>query len=339
MAYQGVIDDIRKCIQLEKPTRIPVFALSEEFDVRVCGMVYEDFATNAQNMAQCQIQVIERFDYDWAWLQVDDCFEFEVLGVGVKGGGNILYATCDYLPATADTLKQLKMPDPQKDGRMPILLEAISTLRAHFGDTICITGRTAAPFSSVMLLYGLEVGTMLCYNDEKLLRDTMDFFVELQAEWGKAQYEAGAHALWVGDCNASTHLISPNFYRDFAFEPAQRLLEAYQQMDIITLYHASEEGGSLPIMVELGADVLSPGPGIDMVEVIEMARGKVCVAGNIDPIAVLERGTVEEIERETARLINAGKKAGGYIFNSGEMIPRDTPIENIEAMMKVAKRG
>jgi len=337
MAYQGVIDDIHKCINLEKPGNIPVFALSEEFDVRVCGMVYEEFATDAKKMAQCQIEVIERFDYDWAWLQVDDCFEFEVLGVGVEGGGNILYATCDYLPANEETLKNLKMPNFQNDGRLPVLLEGISRLREHFGDTICVTGRTAAPFSSVTLLYGMEETSMLCYTDEKLLRDTMDFCVELQTEWGKAQKEAGAHALWVGDCNASTHLISPTFYREFALEPAKRIIEAYKEANIITFYHASEEGASLPIMMELSADVLSPGPGIDMAEVLEMAKGKSCVVGNIDPINVLERGTVEDVQQETERLINLGKKYGGYIFNSGEMIPRGTPVGNIEAMMKRAK--
>ena len=178
---------------------------------------------------------------------------------------------------------------------------------------------------------------MLCYTDEKLLRDTMEFFVELQTKWGRAQKEAGAHALWVGDCNASTHLISPTFYREFAFEPAKQILEAYKEANTITFYHASEEGESLPIMMELGADVLSPGPGIDMAEILEMAKGKVCVVGNIDPINVLERGTVEDVQRETERLINLGKKYGGYIFNSGEMIPRETPVENIEAMVKRAK--
>jgi len=35
MAYKGVIDDIRKCVAPQKPSRIPVFACSEEFDVRM----------------------------------------------------------------------------------------------------------------------------------------------------------------------------------------------------------------------------------------------------------------------------------------------------------------
>ena len=37
MAYDGVIEDVRTAIALEEPKRIPVFALSEEFDVKWYG--------------------------------------------------------------------------------------------------------------------------------------------------------------------------------------------------------------------------------------------------------------------------------------------------------------
>ena len=338
MAYQGLMDDIHKCIRLEKPDRTPVFALSEEFDVRMCGLVYEAYATNAADMARCQIEAIERYDYDWAWLQVDDCIEFEVLGVGVQGGGNILYATSAYLPPTVETLKGLKIPDPQKDGRMPVLLEAIGKVKARFGDTVCVTGRTAAPFSSVGLLYGIDQAMLLPYSDEKLLRDTIEFFVEMQTTFGIAQFEAGADALWFGDCNASTHMMSPDFYKEFAFEPAKRVIEAYRQADGLTFYHASEDGAAFPIMAELGADVLSSGPEIDIAEAIQSTKGKVCYTGNIDPIAVLANGTVEVVEKETERILRIGQQNVGYIFCSGEMIPRHTPEENMLAMMETAKR-
>ena len=181
MAYAGVMEDIRKAVRLEKPNRLPVFACSEEFDVRMAGECYETYSNDAKVMAKCQIEAIKKYDYDWAWLQVDDCIEFEVLGVGCKGGGNILPATCDYLPPTEETLKGLKMPDPEKDGRMPILLEAISRIKEELGDTVCVTGRVAAPFSSVTLLYGMTETSMLMYDNPALIHETNKFFVELQA--------------------------------------------------------------------------------------------------------------------------------------------------------------
>jgi uroporphyrinogen decarboxylase len=338
MAYNGVLDDVRKCAALEKPGRIPVFAISEEFDVRVFGITYEDYCQDARKLAACQIAAIERFDYDWCWLQVDDCIEFEPLGVGTKGGTNIVRATCQYLPAASETLKRLRMPDPNKDGRMPILLDAISKVKSRFGDSVCVTGRTAAPFSSVGLLYGLEESMLLPYMNPDLLRETLEFFIELQTRFGKAQIEAGADAIWFGDCNASSHLISPDLYQQYAFEPAKRVTEGYKKAGGIVFYHASEEGRSLPIMTGLGAGALSCGPGIDIRDALAITKGKVCFMGNLDPIKVIQNGTPRDVERETIRIMDAGKGAGGFIFNSGEMIPRDTPEENMRVMIQTAKK-
>ena len=115
MPYGGCVEDVRRAARGERPERLPVFLCSEEFDVRVAGETYERFANDSAVMAGVVEKTIRMFDYDWAWLQVDDCLVYELLGVGVKGEGNILYATCDYLPPTADTLKGLRVPDFGKE--------------------------------------------------------------------------------------------------------------------------------------------------------------------------------------------------------------------------------
>lgn len=339
MAYDGVMDDMRACVNLGKPERLPVFACSEEFDVRACGngTTYEQYCTDGKRMAEVQIAAVERFDYDWSWMQVDDCIMFEVLGVGVKGDGDILRATCEYLPAERSTLDRLKQPDPKKDGRLPVLLEAISRVKQHFGDSVCVCGRTEAPFSSAGLLYGLDTAMMMIYEDPDLLRDTMEFFVEAQTAYGLAQFEAGADALWFGDCNASSHLLSPKYYEDFAFEPARRMTTSYTDAGGLVLYHASEEGASLPIMTNLGVSALTAGPGMDAADAIEVMRDKVCFLGNLDPIGVLMNGTPEQVDAEARRIVDIGSNASGHLFNSGEMVPRDTPVENMQAMIAAAR--
>ena len=339
MAYIGLMDDIKTIVKLGTPKRVPVFALSEEFDVKWYNRgTYEEIATDTNKLAECSIASAYEFDYDWVWLQVDDCIEFEVIGVGSRGSGNILRATCDYLPATESTLNSLKMPNPKKDGRMPILLDAISKIRKEFGDSTCVCGRTAAPFSSTSLLYGIQESMMLMFTDPDLFKKTCDFFVELQFIWGKAQLEAGAHALWVGDCNAMSNLISIKQYSEFAFDPCKELLQRYKEAGILTFLHASEE--KIPYIEKqatLGTDALSVGPGIDIAKAKKATFGKVALIGNLDPLEVLERDTPQKVADEAERIMNIGKQDGGYIFNTGEMVPRDTPEENMRAMMRSAK--
>lgn len=296
MAYQGVLDDLETAVNLGVPERMPVFLCSEEMDVRVCGSRYDRYNRDAREMARVQIEAVERFDYDWAWLQVDDCIEFEPLGVVVKGEGDILPATCGYLPPTKESLEALREHGYRVEGRMGVLLEAISRVKEHFGDRVCVTGRTAAPFSSVTLAFGISETMMMLHEDPEYVREALRFFEEYQIRFGLDQIAAGADAIWFGDCNASGHLISPENYREFALDAARRVSAAYRGAGGVVIYHASEE---LPEMIDLqasaGFSILSVGPGMDIAEAHEIAEGRVCLCGNVNPILTLERGTPEDV--------------------------------------------
>ena len=338
MAYKGVLDDLRAAIALQMPARLPVFVCSEEADVRICGSRYDRYNRDAREMARVQIEAIDRFDYDWAWLQVDDCLEFEPLGVGVKGEGDILPATCGYLPATEASLDALRESGYNVAGRMEVLLDAIHAVKSYFGDAVCVTGRTAAPFSSSTLAFGItEIMTML-YDRPAFVREAISWFETYQILFGLDQLKAGADAIWFGDCNASGHLISPQIYEDFALEPARRVSAAYRAANGIVIYHASEE---LPTMIDLqagaGFSILSVGPGIDIEEARRIVNNRVCLCGNVDPLAVLQRGTPDQVRAEVDRIIRQVSRHGGHVMNSGEMVPRDTPEENIRAFVQATR--
>jgi len=338
MAYRGVLKDIEAAVNMKRPERLPAFICSEEMDVRVCGSRYDRYNSNANEMARVQVEAIERFDYDWAWLQVDDCLEFETLGVGVKGQGDILPATCEYLPADEGALATLRAHGYRVEGRMGVLLDAISAVKNHFGDTVCVTGRTAAPFSSVALAFGLNETMLLPITQPGFLRDALEFFVDYQTRFGLDQLEAGADAIWFGDCNASGHLISPDTYREFALEPARRVSDAYKKAGAITIYHASEE---LPAMLDLmagaGFSILSVGPGIPIETAREIAGDRVCLSGNIDPIRTLMNGSPADVAREVERVARNVSIHGGHVMNSGEMVPRDTPEDNVRAFVETTR--
>jgi len=358
MAYDGVIEDVRRAIRLERPERLPVFACSEEFDVKWHGKyTYEEVCQDGQKMAEVWSAAIEEFDYDWAWLQVDDCFEFEPLGVGTYGQENILRATKDYLPPTRETLKSLVVPNPQTDGRMPEKLKAIRLLRQRFGDTVLIEGSCAAPYSSVGLLFGLQETMILTATDPDLLDEACEFSVELQARYIRAQVEAGAHAVWLGDCNAFSGMISLGQYRRFAFPGCKRLVERAHACGAIVHLHNSEV--SVPYLLaesELGADIVNCGPAADMAAVRQALGGRTCFSGNLDPIEVLMRGTPQQVAAEAERIVNLCRAptegwhraklgterslvpGGGYLFCTGEMNPRDTPVENMRAMIEAVRR-
>ena len=95
MAYDGVVKDFQAIRRMALPKRVPCVAISEEFDVRWHGRYsYEEFCQDGDKIFEVYRAAIEHFDYDWALVQIDDCFEFEPIGVGVKGEGSIVRGTC-----------------------------------------------------------------------------------------------------------------------------------------------------------------------------------------------------------------------------------------------------
>ncbi len=212
-------------------------------------------------------------------------------------------------------------------------------MRAHFGDTVLVEGSCAAPYSSVGLLFGLEETMMLTATDPGLVHEACEFFVELQARYIAAQLEAGAQAIWLGDCNAFSGFFSLEQYRTFAAPWCRKLVEkAHEAGAIVHLMNSEVKLPYLLAEAELGVDIVNLGPGADVAEVQAAFAGRHCFSGNLDPIEVLLRGTPGEVAAEAERIARIGGSAGGYLFCTGEMNPRDTPAENMKAMIEAVRR-
>ena len=110
MAYPGVVNDVRTCVNLGVPSRVPVFALGEEFDVEQYGVDYREYIRGAEKMVECQIQAVTRFDYDWILLHPNDYIEFEPLGIQTVGEARIPPAAINSLPANRGTMGSLRLP-------------------------------------------------------------------------------------------------------------------------------------------------------------------------------------------------------------------------------------
>lgn len=339
--YSGVLDDFRAIREGRQPARIPCVACSEEFDVRWHGRYdYETVCQSGEKTAEVLAAAIERFDYDWAWVQIDDCYEFEPVGVGVKGEGNILRATVGYLPVGRESLRKLPDLDPERDGRMPEKLKAIRLLRARFGDRVLVTGSCAAPFSAVGLMWSIEESMVLLMTDPGLLREAMDYWLAFYKRYIRAQHAAGAHAIWLGDCNAFSGMVPLNLYREQILPVTRSLVEyAERELGVMVWMHNSEiRPDHVAAHRPLGLSFENVGPAADLDACLAAAAGRPAISGNLDPIEVLWRGTPDAVARETERIMAIGKARGGFVFNTGEMNPREVPEANMDAMMRTAKR-
>ena len=134
-------------------------------------------------------------------------------------------------------------------------------------------------------------------------------------------------------------MLSIDQYMKFVFPPCKKLVEKVKkEMDIIIYLHNSEI--SIPHLLaeaQLGVDIINVGPAANIAQARKALTGKCCFSGNLDPIEVLMGATPGGIVQEVQRIIKICREPGGYLFCTGEMNPRDVPVENMRAMIKAIR--
>ena len=340
MAYKGVLEDIRKCIMLQQPVKVPIFAISMEFDIFHLGISHREYERNFDKMVFAAVESVKRFDYDWALLHPDDYIELEgIVETLQKEDKSIPVIAKEYIKPTKQSLRDFRIPNFKKDLRMPVYLDAIKEIRRKLEDSACVTGRLAAPFSTVALIFGISETMILTIAEKDFLKEALLFFTELQINWAIEQAKAGADAIWIGDCVASSNFISAETFHQFAAPGLKELVKAIKRQGCIAYYHAAEKSAEhLKMMPEIGVDIVNIGEEMDISQAKSLIGKKVCLSGNLAPIKILANTKKEDVEKEVETIMKKAKSGGGFIFNTEEGIPYYTPIENVEAMIKTARK-
>jgi uroporphyrinogen decarboxylase len=337
MAYPGVLNDFRACIDLGAPPRVPVFALELGLNMKGSGMNYEEERTNVEKAVQGIVAAVRRFDCDWAMIFPDDYIEFEPLGLKMRHEPDGPTMAAEYLPMTRETLRRFRFPDPHKEMRLPIHLEMIRRVKETLGNTVCVVGRIAAPFSAPALLYGIDKWLLGMLEEPDLVRDNISYFSDYQIAFGKAQIEAGADTLWLGDCVADSHFIRAEHYAGFAFEPAAKVIAEINKAGGLIIYHTGETQLShLKWQAQLPRCAVSVGEGPSIAQIKRSLGVKKCLTGNFAP-KFLRDSTAAAVAAATEKMIRENLPGGGYVFCTGEGVMATTPVENVEAMMRTAQ--
>ena len=340
MSYVGVLEDIKKCAQGEKPQRVPLFPFVNEFNMRNGGMTYREIRTDIEKVVRMNCQAVEKFDYDWAVIFPDDYVEWEPFGLEIQDEENLPAIPNRYLAATSETVKNMVLPNPTRDGRMPIHIEMIRQVKKALGNATCVAGRIATPFSSIGLLFGVETLMLKLCEDSAFIKDAMEKIMPFIIQWGKCQRDAGADVLWVGDCLSSSSFISPETLAEVSLPYTEHVLEVLKKTGLFLIYHASEKSvPHITLSASLSADAINVNEAVKIWQLKEQLKCQKCLMGNLDPLMVLRNGTSKEVGDATISMLQKNKERGGYIFCTSEGVTQDTPEENIIVMMEAAKKG
>ena len=325
---------------MEEPSRVPLTALEQEHAVKVANVSYADYARDSKIIAMVQKLAVKRYSLDMAWVHVDDWIEYEAMGDRLRFSYDNVPVCEEYAVKGEEDLDKLEIPDPSRDGRIPILLKGINLLSQEIGDEIMICGRVASAFSGMLLLRGLEQGLKDLYLNKRLVEKLLEIAHEVAKISAEAQIEAGAHALWIGDCLASSRIISPRFQEIYSLPYLRKIVEFVKNIGGISIIFTDERDlARFEKEAETNPDVHAVGTGLSIKEVKERLGDKECLFGNVDPINPLLQGSILAVSKAVEECIREGAPGGGFILSTGECVCRETPEQNLYAYVKAAKNN
>lgn len=327
----------RICAQIDgNPVdRLPVMPILMQFAADRIGARYLDYEMDYRLLVESQLRCSAEFDLDHVNTMSDPACEAADCGAAVKFHPDLPAAMDDEHSVLADKarLASLQMPDPES-GRMGNRLKALALYRERGTDGRMIEGWIEGPCAEAVDLRGMSRLMLDLYDDPSFVRDLFDFVLEMELAFAKAQVEAGAEMMGIGDAAAS--LISPRFYTEYVWPFEKQMVERVQELGARARLHiCGNTRRLLKGMGELGCDVVD----LDFLAPLDEARSAMgpgqVLLGNIDPVHVLREGTPDKIY---AAMADCHRLAGPrYIVGAGCEVTRDTPDENLRAMLQYAK--
>ncbi len=281
------------------------------------------------------LQPINRFDFDASIIFADILLPLEPMGLNlefVKGEG-----PCIYNPVRSEKdVDALKPVVPQES--LGYVMEAIKLVRAELN--VPLIGFAGAPFT--LASYMIEGGSSRNYIDTKKMMygapavwdRLMGKLTRVLADYLSAQVDAGAQVLQIFDSWIGA--LSPGDYRTYVFPHMKRLLSELHTFGVPVIHFGTGTATLLQMQKEAGGDVIGLDWRVHLDEAWASLGYDVAVQGNLDPITLF--GPVSELEKRVDDIVTRAGKRPGHIFNLGHGILPETPLESVEAVIRMVHK-
>jgi uroporphyrinogen decarboxylase len=147
-------------------------------------------------------------------------------------------------------------------------------------------------------------------------------------------------------CGASGSLIwqSPKMFRELALPVLKRITELAHDLGIPTHVHScGPERRLVQMAVEetqltvIDPLEIAPMGDCDLGELKRLHGNRIVLKGNLHTTDVMLYGSVDDVVRASRACIDAAAAGGGFILSTGDQTPRDTPLENLFAVVETAR--
>lgn len=297
------------------------------------GKTMLEAVSNPDLAIEITLQPIRRFGFDAAILFSDLTVAFTPMGAPFEikeGVGPVVF---DPVRCQADIQRLHRFEIEEGLG---FVLESIRGLKREL--KVPLIGFTGAPFTLASYLIeggpsrDLKRTKAMMLGEPEAWTELMTLLSGVVGDYLLAQLAAGADAVQIFDSWVGA--LSPEAYRAHLSPFMKPLFARLGEAGKPIIHFGTGNPLLLPVLSEAGGDVIGVDYRVSLTAASKLAMGKP-LQGNLDPTTLLTNPEV--ITREALRVVEEGRKAPGHIFNLGHGILPDTPLENVEALVKAVQ--
>lgn len=217
-----------------------------------------------------------------------------------------------------------------------LMIEQTKNMRKLVGNNKFIAVGGFAPFTMASQMINIQKMMMALIEDKEAVHKLIDFSTEIVYRFTIKFLEAGGDFIYIADPSSSGDLISPRTYKEFDLPALTAMVTRFKETcPYILLHICGHTEKRLEPLKKSGISCFSI-DSIDLANALTVADKKYAVMGNLSPVAILEQKKPKEIYDLSMELCKIGGLNGGFILGPGCDLAPDTPLENLQAMVKAA---
>ena len=267
---------------------------------------------------------------------------FNNLLIGAMGG-RIRYPRLGapevIMPVVGDSVDEVDARDLAELDRDPATYTIRETTRrvaSAVGDSAIVAVTQWGPFTAAGQMYGLDGFLRATIAHPPTITTMTDFALRALKQYYRPLLEQRAIGLIsLADHSASSDLISRHTFAKFCLPPLMDFIDwAKRTYRVDTWLHiCGDTADKWDLMIETGAVCVSLDQKVDLAMAKQVCKGRVCLAGNIDPVRVMDQGGIDDVLAAARRCRDAAGPDGFILTTGCEMTPT-TPVGNVQAMME-----
>lgn len=334
------LERVRATLNGKQADRVPICPILHTMSTRLVGRSIGEYATDPRIMAECVLAAYRAFGYDGIQLSLGVAAEAEALGSRTRQPEDGLPAVIAPLIQEPADLAHLRLPDPQRDGKLGMFAQAVADVCAAVGNEAWVIATIRGPLLMATQLRGIEQLLIDLIEQPAWVQELFAFTTQVGLAFGRALLQTGAHAIAIGEATSSPDFISPAMYRQHVAAHQRRLVEGLHAAgcEATILHICGRTESIIPDVAATGTDVMDIDWQVDPVRALELAGPRMALRGNIDPVSVLLDGTPELVEQRVEQLLTRMAGRGRLLLSSGCDVPPNTPPDNIRALVRAGRR-